>query len=202
MDMSLSKLWKIVKVRESWHATSHEVIKSHTWLSYRTAKATATTDGSRGWCILNELNFIGIWSFAIPCLPEMYQIKNVSLQLMRRVVPESHFRTRQNHNGNNNNNNNETCDSHSRGFLVVKNLPANPGDVKDVDSIPGSGRSSEGEHGNLLQYSCLENPMDRGAWYATIHGITKSFSGLSDCYYYHHSKQFYYNFWSMVKLRI
>ena len=97
---------------------------------------------------------------------------------------------------------NEICDSHSRGFLVVKNLPANPGDVKDVDSIPGSGRSSEGEHGNLLQYSCLENPMDRGAWHATIHGITKSFSGLSDCHYYHHSKQFYYNFWSMVKLRI
>ena len=194
MDMRLSKLWKIVKDRESWHATFHEVIKSRTWLSYRTAKAIVPTDGSRGWCILNVLNFIGIWSFAIPGLPGMYQIKNVSLQLMRRVVPESHFRAHQNHNGNNpppkKKKKKEICDSHLRGFLVVKNLPANPGDVRDVDSIPSSGRSPGGKHGNLLQYSCLENPMNRGAWQATIHGVTKSCSRLSDCHY-HHSKKFY-----------
>ena len=55
------------------------------------------------------------------------------------------------------------------GGSVVKNLPANVG---DVGSIPGSGRSSGGGHGNLLQYSCLENPMDRGAWQA-VHGVTK-----------------------------
>ena len=48
--------------------------------------------------------------------------------------------------------------------LVVKNLPANAGDVRDKDSIPGSGRSSGGGYSNPLQYSCLENPMDRGAW--------------------------------------
>ena len=48
--------------------------------------------------------------------------------------------------------------------LVVKNPPANAGDERDVGSIPGSGRSPRGEHGNPLQYSCLENPMDRGAW--------------------------------------
>ena len=54
---------------------------------------------------------------------------------------------------------------------MVKNPPANAG---DVGSIPGSGRSPGGGHGNPLQYSCLENPMDRGASWATVHGITKS----------------------------
>ena len=48
--------------------------------------------------------------------------------------------------------------------LVVKNPPANAGDIGDMSSIPGSGRSPGGVHGNSLQYSCLENPMDRGAW--------------------------------------
>jgi len=47
---------------------------------------------------------------------------------------------------------------------VVKNQPANAGDVRDAGSIPGSGRSPKGGHGNTVQYSCLENPMDRGAW--------------------------------------
>ena len=50
---------------------------------------------------------------------------------------------------------------------MVKNLPANPGDVRDVDSIPELGRSPGGGHGNPLQYSCLENPTDRGAWQAS-----------------------------------
>ena len=58
--------------------------------------------------------------------------------------------------------------------LVVKNPPADAGDVRDTGSIPGSGRSPGGEHGSPLQYSCLENPMDRGAWQATVHGVTKS----------------------------
>ena len=57
------------------------------------------------------------------------------------------------------------------GSSVVNNLPANAG---DVGSIPGLGRSSGEENGNLFQYSCLENPMDRGAWRATVHGVTKS----------------------------
>jgi len=48
--------------------------------------------------------------------------------------------------------------------LVVKNLPSNSGDVRDVGSILGSGRSAGGGHGNIFPYSCLENPMDRGAW--------------------------------------
>ena len=62
----------------------------------------------------------------------------------------------------------------SQVALVVKHLSANVGDIRDVGSIPGSGRSPAGGYGNPLQYSCLENPMDRGAWWATVHGITKS----------------------------
>ena len=53
--------------------------------------------------------------------------------------------------------------------LGVKNLPAISGDIRDVCLIPGTGRSPEGGHGNPLQYSCLENLMDRGAWRATVH---------------------------------
>ena len=57
--------------------------------------------------------------------------------------------------------------------LVVKNLPANAGDIRDMGSIPGSGRSPGGGHGNPLQYSCLEDPMDRGAWWVTVHGLQR-----------------------------
>ena len=56
------------------------------------------------------------------------------------------------------------------GGSVEKNPPANAG---DVGSTPGSGRSPGEGHGNPLQYSCLGNPMDRGAWWATVHGVTK-----------------------------
>ena len=58
--------------------------------------------------------------------------------------------------------------------LVVKNPPANAGDIRGVGSIPGSGRSPGGRNGNPLQYSSLENPVDRGAWQATAHGVAKS----------------------------
>jgi len=58
--------------------------------------------------------------------------------------------------------------------LVVKNPPANAGDIRDTDSIPGSRRSPGGGHGNPIHYSCLENPMGRGIWWATVHSITKS----------------------------
>ena len=53
--------------------------------------------------------------------------------------------------------------------LVVNNPPANAGDIKDVGSIPGSEGSPGGEHGNPIQYPCLENPLNRGAWRATLH---------------------------------
>ena len=62
----------------------------------------------------------------------------------------------------------------SQVALVVKNLTANAGDVRDADSIPESGRSPGRGHGNPLQYSCLETPMDRGAWRTTVYGVTKS----------------------------
>ena len=58
--------------------------------------------------------------------------------------------------------------------LAVKNLPANAGGIRDVGSVPGSGRFPEEGHGNPLQYSCLENPTDRGAWWAIVHGVTQS----------------------------
>ena len=58
----------------------------------------------------------------------------------------------------------------SQVVLVVKNLPANAGDIRDVSSIPASGRSPGGRNGNLLQYSCLENSMNRGAWWTTVQG--------------------------------
>ena len=57
---------------------------------------------------------------------------------------------------------------------VVKSLPANTGDIRDVGSIPRSERSPGGGHGNPLQYSCLENPMFRGAWGAAVHRIAQS----------------------------
>ena len=62
----------------------------------------------------------------------------------------------------------------SQVALVVKNLPADAGDVSDSGLIPGSGRSPDGGSGNSLQYSCLKNPKDRGTWQATVHGVAKS----------------------------
>ena len=69
-----------------------------------------------------------------------------------------------------------------RGFpggSVVKNLPANAGDSRDAGLIPESGRSPGGGNGNALQYSCLENTMDRGVWWATVHGVAKTRTELS-----------------------
>ena len=57
---------------------------------------------------------------------------------------------------------------------MVKNPPANETDIRDVGLIPGSGRSPEEGNGFSLQYSCRENPMARGAWWATVHGVTES----------------------------
>ena len=61
----------------------------------------------------------------------------------------------------------------SQVALVVKNLPGNAENIRDARSIPGSRRSSGGGNGNPFQYSCLENPMDRGAWWATVLGGCK-----------------------------
>ena len=64
--------------------------------------------------------------------------------------------------------------------LVVNNLPVNAGDARDVGLIPGSGRYPGVEYGNALQYSFLENHMDRGTWQATVHGAIKNQTQLSD----------------------
>ena len=61
----------------------------------------------------------------------------------------------------------------SQVVLVVKNPPAIAGDIRDSGSIPGSGRSPAGEHGNQLQYFCIEKPIDREAWWATVHRVAK-----------------------------
>ena len=61
---------------------------------------------------------------------------------------------------------------------AVKNPPANVEDIRDVSLIPGSGRFPGGGHGNPLQYSYLENPMDRGAWWAIVHKVIKSLTRL------------------------
>ena len=63
---------------------------------------------------------------------------------------------------------------------MVKNPPANAGDTRDTGLIPGSKRSPGEGNDNPFQYSCLENFMDRGAWWATVHGVTKSQTRLSD----------------------
>ena len=67
----------------------------------------------------------------------------------------------------------------TQGFqvaVVVKNLPVYTGDIRHGSSILGSGRSPEGGHRNPLKYSCLENPMDREAWWVTVHGLIKSWT--------------------------
>ena len=63
---------------------------------------------------------------------------------------------------------------------MVKNLPVNTGDIRDASSTPGSGRFPGGGHDNPLQYSSLENPMDRGAWWDAVHRIAQSQTRLSD----------------------
>ena len=75
----------------------------------------------------------------------------------------------------------------SPGCAVVKNLPANAGNISDVGLIPGSGRAPKGGHGNLLHYSCLKNSMNRGTWWATVHRVIKSRTRLSDKHTHTHS---------------
>ena len=65
------------------------------------------------------------------------------------------------------------------GGTSGKNPPANSGDIREAGSVPGLRRSPGGRHGNTVQYSCLENPVDREVWWATIHGVAKSWTRLS-----------------------
>ena len=70
---------------------------------------------------------------------------------------------------------------------MVKNSPANAGEVKYAGLIPGLGRSPGGGHDNLVQYSCLGNPLDRGAWWATVHRVEKSQTQLMQLNTHTHS---------------
>ena len=63
--------------------------------------------------------------------------------------------------------------------FVAKNPPANAGDIRDTGSIPGLGRSPGGRHGNSFQYSCLEKPMNRGGWWATVPRVMESWAQLT-----------------------
>ena len=85
--------------------------------------------------------------------------------------------------------------------LLVKNPPASVGDIRDMSSIPGSGRSPGGGHDNLLQYSCLENPMDRRAWWAIVHWVAKNqtwlkrlsmLTQLCNGFWFHKEHSFYF----------
>ena len=69
-----------------------------------------------------------------------------------------------------------TASTHRASQVVL--VAANPGDIRDVGSIPKSGRSPGGGNDNPLQYSCLENPMDRGPWWAIVYGVAKSWTHL------------------------
>ena len=78
---------------------------------------------------------------------------------------------------------NYVCSGLTNGFpggAVVNNMPASAGDLRDTGSILGSGRSPGGRSGSPLQYSCLENPTDRGDWWAAVHGVSQSWTRLSD----------------------
>ena len=75
----------------------------------------------------------------------------------------------------------------SQVVLVVKNLPVNAGDLRDLSLIPESGRCPGGGYGNPLQYSCLENPMDRGTWRATVRRVAKSHTPLKQLSTHTHS---------------
>ena len=73
--------------------------------------------------------------------------------------------------------------------LEVNNMPASAGDIRDVGLIPGLRRSPRGGHGNPLQYSCLDNPMDRGAWRAMVHRVAKSRTQLKRLSTYTHKSE-------------
>ena len=88
----------------------------------------------------------------------------------------------------------------SQGVLLVKNLPANAGDVKEAGLITGSRRSLGGGHDNPLQYSCLNNPVDRGVCWATVHGVTKSPTQLKQLST--HPRVHFSLFWRTVLLGI
>ena len=89
----------------------------------------------------------------------------------------------------------QTTTNTSQVSLVIKNPPAKTGDIRHLGLIPGSGRSLGGGNGNPLQYSCLEDSMDRGAWRATVQGVTKSRTQMS-------TQEHHMPWWMLAELNI
>ena len=81
--------------------------------------------------------------------------------------------------------------------LVVKNLPAMQVDIRDPGSVPGPGRYPEEGNGNPFQYSCLENPMDRGAWWAAVHGVAQSGTRLKRLSTHAQHNKLLYNYYML-----
>ena len=160
----------MVKDREAWCATVHRVARRRTWLSdwTTTYHHPLQTPASADMQVLHsslvsadeELidskggRYTRDWSgwstYYRPCIRTIFTIVWVQ-------VPPPPQKKR-----------------------VINSLPANVGDVGDTGSIPGLGRSPGGGNGNLLQYSCLENPMAKGAWRATVPGVARSQTRLSN----------------------
>ena len=168
--MSLSKLQEMVKDREVWHAAACGITKIRTRLK-RLSSSSST------------------YIFFFPCLdqqiyrqsqPFIYAAStNHGSKIFEKKIPESSIKQNLNllHAGNYLNSIYIvliTIHRASQVALVVQNSPANARDIRDTGSIPRSGRSPGGGHGNLLQYSSLENPMDREAWQATVHRVAQS----------------------------
>ena len=147
------QVWEMVKDREAWHAAVHGVAKSGTWLSRLNNKARiqewVAISFSSGSSRSRDQTRVSCLAGRFAEPPGKPFIYNIHVNYGASLVA-----------------------------LVVKNLPVNTGDVRDPGSVPRLGQCPGGGNGNLLQYSCLENLIDRGAWWATIHRVAKSWSWL------------------------
>ena len=108
------------------------------------------------------------WSTSINILKCGPQAETMMIQQQQQICFSENFL------------NKNLCTDPEKSFIVVKNLPANVGDPEDAGLIPGPGRSPVGGNDKLLQYSCLGNPVERRAWWATVHGVAESQTRLSD----------------------